>query len=1244
MQIELSHLIFIGRRDAPIEEGFKEQAGFAQALMHQKMTAKGLIVYSFPSDQLNGEIILTAFAKSIKQEYSPYQLKVVGCDLKDIISVSQLINELESEEQSVHVRYQNLERQVERFEGIETKRQQQSILKIGGVYLITGGLGGIGYMIARYLAVQYKAKLILTGRSELVLIKQNFIEELEKFGAEVQYLQGDVSDQSAVARWIERANSRFGSIQGIIHSAGILDDGLLMQKDWQRMKSVLAPKIKGALNLDQAAIDEPLDFFLLFSSIASCLGNLGQTDYASANAFLDKFVEWRQGEVVAGRRKGKSVSINWPFWADGGMQVSEAVLERYESRLGMRPLPSERGIEAFEEALLNTKPQVVVFYGKRSKANALLNCVNSVSQTILPRKNSKFIEDLSSIAAKLIKSPIEKINIDHPLSEYGFDSILFTDFSEYLNKQYGLNTTPALFFTYTKLAELGEYLWNNCQKELTPFYQSTHPSPAKAKKPMISSAPKMLNEPIAIIGMAGRFPQSNDLDSFWTNLEQEKDLISEVPLDRWNWREYYSEYAELNKTNSKWGGFIADFDKFDAPFFNISRREAELMDPQHRLFLQTVWNAIEMAGYDPYSFASQVVGLFAGVQFNEYQTLLSQARLMDVFNATGNSHAMLANRISYLLDWHGPSEAIDTACSSSLVAVNRAVQALQTGECKLAVAGGVSLMLSPETFIMTSQLGILSPQGRCKTFDQAADGYVKGEGVGAIFLKPLSEALAAGDHIYGIIRGTAVNHGGKSQSLTAPNAKAQSQLLLEAYKKAGISIDTIGYIETHGTGTKLGDPVEIEGLKLAFSQDGCCALGSIKTNIGHLEPAAGIAGIIKVLLAMQHGKLPGNVHFKQLNSHIQLENSPFYIISKTEEWKRLKNNQGQDIARRAGISSFGFGGTNAHVVIEEGPPQPISFKQSKECYICTISAKHSESLKERISELAAYLKKLKSLPLEAISFTLNTGRSHFEHRYALVVSSFDELQDKLSQLETGIIAKDCFLGDASRQPDDKAIYDEVMSSVMEKLKKADLGQSRKHLLTLANLYVKGYDLDWSFLHQNETQQKIYLPTYPFLKKRYWFDNLPVTNPKKVEEPKQKLSLKSVASSSSLPPGGSHSAPMTKIENKRLSFDEINHGLKKILAALLFLDEEIDEEKVVSSYGIDSILGVEFIGKINDRFSLQLSVSKIYDFPTVKTLAAYIAKELPDSPAAVSTGSTKLILNTVSEVETEKKKRAFGNFS
>ncbi|PEU18646.1 hypothetical protein CN526_30205, partial [Bacillus wiedmannii] len=365
-----------------------------------------------------------------------------------------------------------------------------------------------------------------------------------------------------------------------------------------------------------------------------------------------------------------------------------------------------------------------------------------------------------------------------------------------------------------------------------------------------------VSEPIAIVGMSGLFPMAKNINELWRNLVDEKDCITEIPKERWDWQEYYGNpKTEMDKSNIKWGGFVEGVDEFDPLFFGISPREAELMDPQQRLLMTYVWKTIEDAGYSAQNLSGTNTAIFIGTTNSGYKGLLSKANTgIEGYSSTGWVPSVGPNRMSYFLNIHGPSEPIETACSSSLVAIHRAVNAIENGDCDTAIVGGINTMLTPDDHISFNKAGMLSEDGRCKTFSDKANGYVRGEGVGMLFLKKLKDAEKAGDHIYGVIRGTSENHGGRANSLTAPNPKAQAELLIKAYTKAGVDPKTITYIETHGTGTELGDPIEINGLKTAFKElyqaEGLppvvnphCGLGSIKTNIGHLEVAAGIAGV-----------------------------------------------------------------------------------------------------------------------------------------------------------------------------------------------------------------------------------------------------------------------------------------------------------------------------------------------------------------------------------------------------------------
>jgi acyl transferase domain-containing protein len=433
---------------------------------------------------------------------------------------------------------------------------------------------------------------------------------------------------------------------------------------------------------------------------------------------------------------------------------------------------------------------------------------------------------------------------------------------------------------------------------------------------------------IAIIGLDCRFPGACNAAQFWDNMLRNVNSVREIPADRWDWQRYYGDPQDPNKTCSKWVGFIDDLDKFDAEFFHISPAEARLMDPQQRLMLELCWGCIEDAGYPPASLSGSDTGVFIGAANLDYKELLEQSLpTVDAHRSTGNLLGLIPNRISYFLNLRGPSMVFDTACASSLFALHAAVQAINSGESRMALAGGVNVLLTPTHFISFAKTGMLSPTGQCRTFDAEADGYVRGEGAGAILLKSLRDALRDEDHIYGIIKGSAVNHGGKAHTLTSPNPYAQSQVVQDAHRKAGVPPSSVSYIEAHGTGTPLGDPLEINGLKRAFKYlakhfdtetgEGTCGLGSVKTNIGHLETAAGIAGIIKVLLAMEHRTLPGLANFRQINPKINLNGSPFYLVSQQQPWH---GSPGAGSPARgplvAGVSSFGFGGANAHVVLQ----------------------------------------------------------------------------------------------------------------------------------------------------------------------------------------------------------------------------------------------------------------------------------------------------------------------------------------
>jgi acyl transferase domain-containing protein/NADPH:quinone reductase-like Zn-dependent oxidoreductase/NAD(P)-dependent dehydrogenase (short-subunit alcohol dehydrogenase family)/acyl carrier protein len=605
---------------------------------------------------------------------------------------------------------------------------------------------------------------------------------------------------------------------------------------------------------------------------------------------------------------------------------------------------------------------------------------------------------------------------------------------------------------------------------------------AKKMRSEIRGIEYLHSEPIAIVGMGCRFPGgASTPERFWQLLQSGTDAIREVPPERWNVDDYYDpDISAPGKMRTRWGGFLDEIDRFDAGFFSIAPREASTLDPQQRLLLEVVWEALDDAGQPPRKLAGKEIGVFIGSYNDDYgQLQYKDVSTIDAHTSSGTAHSIAAGRISYLLDLRGPCMAIDTACSSSLVVVHLACQSLRDRECNTAIAGGVSLVLSPEQTISLSKWGMMAADGRCKTFDERADGFVRGEGCGVLMLKRLADALEDGDRIYAVIRGTAVNHDGRSSTLTAPNGLSQQAVISEALRNACVSPSQISYIETHGTGTALGDPIEVEALAAVIGQarpdGGKCALGSVKTNLGHLEAAAGIAGLIKVVLSLLHERIPPHLHFKKLNPLISLENTCLIICPEGRSWSK-----GEE-PRYAGISSFGFGGTNAHVVLEEAPRLPLPGGQTGETpgkkHLLPISAKTQKGLCLMAESYRDFLGSEGSgrrLRLDDICFTAGAKREHFEHRASFVGCSHEELIEQI----------DRFLA----SPMDARF----IRSVAGKLKAEDSSHGERpseettaaSLETLGMLYDAGHEINWEALFPFN-RRVVSLPAYPWQRQRYW---------------------------------------------------------------------------------------------------------------------------------------------------------------
>ena|GEM_PF-3887251 len=523
------------------------------------------------------------------------------------------------------------------------------------------------------------------------------------------------------------------------------------------------------------------------------------------------------------------------------------------------------------------------------------------------------------------------------------------------------------------------------------------PEQKKALRNLLSEG----DAPIAVIGMSGRFPgRAQSINDFWKNLEDKVDCISEIPSERFNIDELYDPNpATPGKLATRWGGFMDEVKSFDADFFGVSPRESKWMDPQQRLLLQVTWEALEDSGYAGITSTKSNTGVFIGASAVEYGMLSRPVEQIDGYSSTGLANSIISNRLSYQFNLRGPSMTIDTACSSSLVAAHTGCQSLRRGECSMAIVGGVNVLVSPVPTIAFTKWGMMAADGRSKSFDHRADGFVRGEGCGVLVLKRLEDAEADQDQIYAVIRGSAVNQDGRSAGLTAPNVDAQVDVLMAAHRSAQVEPDDISYVEAHGTGTALGDPIEVEALSEVFrTSQTPCALGAVKSNIGHLEAAAGIAGVIKVICSLRNKAIPGNLHFEKINPHIELENSPFYIPTEKTDWSPNK-------ARMAGVSSFGFGGTNAHLIIQETPSQRSLEKNQTDRSVLLLSANSEKSLRNQAKSHRAFLEADPSINSYDVFANAALGRVHHKHRLAVLAKNSSQAVERLSTYLAGETSK-----------------------------------------------------------------------------------------------------------------------------------------------------------------------------------------------------------------------------------------------
>lgn len=1125
---------------------------------------------------------LVSLLKTIKQEIDDFYFQFIQVDsIGDTFELLEKIKENSNKRNDIEIKYVEGKRYVKTMRKIDQKKEKNNFIwKESGTYIISGGAGDLGLLFASEIIKNTDfANIILVGRSDINEEKKRKINSLKNNkNHKVEYIKADVGSQIGTQVLVNNIMRKYKEISGIIHAAGIIKDKIFINKNQQEVTKVLNPKVQGAYYLDEATKSIDIDFIVLFSSGASELGNVGQSDYSSANAFLDQFAFYRKNLVQQGLRFGKTLSISWPLWNEGGMTVNEDIKTSMYSNIGMAPISNEEGIQAFYEAINENYSHIIVMNGDLSKFSTVVangypdnNGIEEVPSS--PGDKVMVEKDVDNLVKKIISEvtqlDTEKIDVKESLNSYGVNSIQLNKIN---NKLMGLFTdiSNTLIFQCESIEGLIKEIQNN-SNELSPSFEDDSDKEIVSDRQKEKILNKGSNNDIAIVGMNGRFGNTDDIKGFEKTLNNKSGELLDIIKNRWDYSNFFKKYNDyeglsqsesLKYTYNKWGYLIQNPFVFDATFFNMTPEEVSNIDPQERIFMEESWKAIADAGYTKKSLQSYRVGVFGAVTQTGFSEWGAEKR---------TSFSAMVNRFSNIMNFDGPSISIDTMCSSSLVAINQAIQTFRSNDIDMAIVGGVNLYMHPSNYINLCQKAMISKDDRNKVLSPYSNGYMPSEGAGALVLKKLDAAKEDNDNILAIIKSSKVKHSGKTAGYSIPSSRQQIEVIKSSLLDSKLSIEDLDHIELSANGNKIADDIEIESLSSILQKNSSISAGSLKSVIGNAEAVSGIEQVIKSVLEIQRQQIfPSNVDIDN-----ELENRGIMINDSLVSKK--------DTINYIGINSFGAGGTYSHLILERFKEKEKIVETNKQSKVFLFSSKTQSSLKNLIKKWKDTIKNDKDLSIDKISNILITRREEFPVRFATVSDNREELIKNLADFIDDVRSKFNF-------------YSEDSEEELELQ-----GASKK-----AYSWTRGDGVNWGI----EPIQNInLLPTYEFDKEHYPIqaESINIGAPKGPTVDVSDIFEKKDENISQ------STKEITKYNDSKTfkNVYDIQRELKEILKNILDLseDDRIATNESFYSLGIDSILVENFVEIINAVFNLNLKLTTIFNYSDVYQLSEYVYQNI-----------------------------------